>query len=168
MAALGEVVVCGFEDNASVGDEDAGDLVEVADLVHAAEVEDDLVKDRHAAADQTGVAALRVDGEQVVVAVFHDLRDLLGGLGLDDQLGLAAVLLHPVGVVALQVGGGILVQAVDDGALAAQQLLEELDIVGRELFEARVALDAVGVGGVFNIFLRPVGLRLGRVVDAGR
>ena len=168
MTALSEVRVCGFEDNASVGNEDTRDLIERADLVHATKVEDDFVKDGHAATDQTSVSTLRVDGEQVVVAVFHDLRDLLGCLRLNHKLGLTAVLLHPVGIVSLEVIGGILVQAVDDGALAAQQFLEELDILSSELLEARVTLDAVGVGGVFDLLLRAVGLGLGRVVDAGR
>lgn len=143
MAALSEVGVCGLKDDTSVGDEDAGDIIEVTDLVHATEVEDNLIKDRHTAANKASVAALRVDGKQVVIAVFHDLGDLLCSLGLDDQLGLAAVFLHPVGIEALEVVGRILVEAIDDGALASEQFLEELDILSSELLESRVTLDSV-------------------------
>lgn len=39
----------------------------------------------------------------VVVAVFQDLRNLLGGTWLQYQLGLAAVLLHPVVVECLEI-----------------------------------------------------------------
>lgn len=167
VATLGEVGVGSFEDNASVGDEDTRDVIEGTDLVHATKVQDDLVEHRHATSDQASIAALGVHGEQVVIAVFHDLRDLLGRLRPDHQLRLATVFLHPVGVEALEVVGRILGEAIDDGALTAQQILEELHILCAKLLEPRVTLNAIGVGGVFDVLLRAVGLGLGRMVDAG-
>lgn len=82
------------------------DGVKGANLVHVGEGEDELAARGDAAADEAGVAALGDDGDVSVVAPLDDLADLVGGFGLEDGGGMAAVLAHPVIVVGLEVGGG--------------------------------------------------------------
>lgn len=71
-------------------------LVERYDLVHRPEAQHDLVKHRHAAADEAGVAALRHDRQAARVAVREDAGDLVGRGRAQRQLRAAVVLVHPV------------------------------------------------------------------------
>lgn len=141
---LGEVIIGDFEHDASVGDEDAGDVVEAADLGHARHAQHNLVKYGHGAADEARVAALRHDRQHVLAAVLEDIADLLRAVGPQHQLRLAQVLAHPVRVVALEVRAGVGGHAVNDLGPRAQQRAEVLDVCCRQLAEAGVALE-VGV-----------------------
>ena len=51
VGSFGEVVVCGFEDDAGVDDEGSGDFVEGADVVHSGHVDYDFVEDGDGASD---------------------------------------------------------------------------------------------------------------------
>ncbi|KAI3488765.1 hypothetical protein L1887_47106 [Cichorium endivia] len=93
---LANVVVEALEDAACVAYERAGHLVERADLVEAAELDDDLIEYRYTATDKTRVASLRHDGDVLRMAVLHDLGDLAGGLWLEHELRPSVVLVHPV------------------------------------------------------------------------
>lgn len=53
--------------------------------------------------NKTSVSALRNDSNVVLVAVLHDARHLLGSLGLNDDLAVTMVLVHPVVVEVGQV-----------------------------------------------------------------
>ena len=70
--------------------------VEVNDLGHGLCGEYDLVKQRHAAAHQPRIAALRQYCQPPAVAVRQDVGHLLRGAGPQHQLTLAAVFVHPV------------------------------------------------------------------------
>ena len=55
--------------------------------------------------NQTRVATLGDNGETLLVAVRHDLAELLRRLGLDDDRAVPMVLAHPVIVVRVQLVG---------------------------------------------------------------
>lgn len=49
--------------------------------------------------DETGVTALRNDGDIIIIAVFHDLRHLLCRAGFNDNLRFTMILVQPIVVV---------------------------------------------------------------------
>ena len=73
---------------------------------HVAQADDELVAEGHATANEAGVTALRNDADSAIIAVLHDVADLLCGLWAEDGGGLAMVLAHPVIVERVEVGGG--------------------------------------------------------------
>lgn len=69
MFLLGQEIISYLEDNTSVCDEDAGNLVKRSYLVHSSQIDDDLVEDRNRASNETGVSALGYNSELVSIAV---------------------------------------------------------------------------------------------------
>ena len=76
-------------------------LIKPQNLVHAAHVEDHLVKDRVGAADKARVATLGYNCDLLLVAIFKNLSDLFVALGLQHQFGLSLVLFGPILIVWL-------------------------------------------------------------------
>ena len=82
---------------------------------HPGEAHDDLAVERHAPADEPGVAALGHERDTCRAADAHDGRDLLGGAGPHDGRGGAVEAAGPVGDVARHhVGLGEHVPGADD------------------------------------------------------
>ena len=81
-----------LRDDARLGRHGERGLVDLDHLVHALHVEDDAVVDRQRPALRTRAAAPRDDGDPVLVRDLHDLRDLGRGAGVDDEVGLRALL----------------------------------------------------------------------------
>ena len=59
---LPKILICDFEDDSSVADEDPGNGVKAADLVKAVHADNDLVKDGDRATDEAGIASLGDNG----------------------------------------------------------------------------------------------------------
>ncbi len=86
--------------------------------------------------DQPGVTALRHDRESLLVAILHHRRDLLGRLGLDNDLALAVILVHPVIVERLEViGRRRLVEGGQQRRRAREERAEVRDVLPRRLGE---------------------------------
>jgi hypothetical protein len=81
-----EELIESLEDHSRLDSSDRAHGVELLDTVHVSEAEDDLVKDRDAATDETGVTALRDDCQFALVAVLEYLRHLLRILRAEEQL----------------------------------------------------------------------------------
>ena len=71
-----------MEDAARLASQDPIGLIELNDLVHSREVDDDLVEHRLGPPDQPGVAALRHNREAPLIAVSEDGTHLLRRLRL--------------------------------------------------------------------------------------
>ena len=99
------------------------DRVDRADMVHAAERQDDVVPvlGRHAAADEAGIAALRHDRQSRLGADPHHRRHLRGRSRADDQPGGAAVEAARLDEI------GFLVARVGDPAAGTDRCLDPTD-----------------------------------------
>ena len=54
-------------------------------------------------ADKSGITTLGYDSDPFVPTILHDLADLFHRLGLDDDLTLSMVLVHPVVIERSQI-----------------------------------------------------------------
>lgn len=81
---LAQVVIQGLPAHGGLDDNIQVLLVQLDDLVHSAEIDRHTISGGGEVALETGTAAVSNDGDLPLVAHLHDLRDLLGGAGVDD------------------------------------------------------------------------------------
>ena len=128
------------------------DLVEADDLVEvAAHIQRDAALDRLDAAGDAAAAAVDVQRDVVLGGVGHDLLDLPGRLGVKHNVGYAvnALVAQAQDIVGREAVGHAQAVIVRGGDIAlADDLLECLDVLGRELHRVIGQLHGVKAGVV--------------------
>ncbi len=95
--------------DAGLGDDDAVVEIDLADALEFSEAEQHGVLQRQRATGQRGAGAARHHLDALLLAIFEDLRDLLGGVGQHDDHRRLAIGGQAIGFIRDHLGG-----AVDD------------------------------------------------------
>lgn len=117
MTVIGEVVIDGLEHGTSIHCQSPRDFIKRSNGVEICKTENELVVDRGGTTwsnmtsqrcssdaskeifcltDKSSVTTLRHHGDSLFVAILHDGTDLFYSLGLDNDLAMTMIFVHPI------------------------------------------------------------------------